>query len=161
MISHCTCVLFQCNLGGNASDKGNDICFDLVPQAGETSSPGGISRDMACTRALENRTRARTLDSATQIIKHHIVYSLDLLTMPFFFLKLPLMMILGCHFQKKGKKMCLLLSLKLEFIDIFFFFVSSQLLAVGHLVKTTVGDSLLIELCLFCSILPHVCVHRS
>lgn len=48
------------------SDKGNDaFWFDLTPQAGEASRPGGISRGIACTKASEDRTRAHTLDTAT------------------------------------------------------------------------------------------------
>lgn len=37
-------------------------------QAGDISSPGGTSRGSACIRALEHKTRARTPDTATQII---------------------------------------------------------------------------------------------
>lgn len=153
--------LFQYNLGENASDKGNNIWFDLVPQAGETSRPGGISRGMARTRASENKTRAHTLDTATQIIKHRVVYSLYHLTMPFF-LKKTILTTLDdpvIPLPKKEKKCacCCLWNWNLAFL------VSPQLLVDGHLVKTIGGDrgSLLIEVFLFCSILHHVCVDMS
>lgn len=62
--------------------KGSNTWFDLRPQAGETSHPGGISRRMACTRASEDKTRAHTLDTVTWIINRHVVYSLPHITMP-------------------------------------------------------------------------------
>lgn len=40
-------------------------------QAGDISSPGGNSTVSACIRASEHKTRARTPDTATQIISQH------------------------------------------------------------------------------------------
>lgn len=45
--------------------------FSLTLQAGDISSPGGGSPVSACIRALEHKTRARTLDTATHIISQH------------------------------------------------------------------------------------------
>lgn len=45
--------------------------FSLTLQAGGISSPGGGSPVSACIRALEHKTRARTLDTATHIISQH------------------------------------------------------------------------------------------
>lgn len=50
--------------------------ISLTLQAGDISSPGGDSPVSACIRALEHKTRARTLDTATHIISQHRLCSL-------------------------------------------------------------------------------------